>query len=428
VIEERQNGTGTSNVSYQYVWGLGGSDQLVLRDTYSSGTRTARYYAQWDANDNFTSLISTAGAVVERYLYDPYGSVTYTDASYNTRSSSSYAWRYLNETARLDTITGWYGMRSRDYIPSEGRWAERDPLSYGAGDMNLYRFVANRPTSLSDPSGLDWQWYDYINPFSYLRVAGQAISDKIFNDAQVLSQIPETGNAIDLKANQRSKYMKMQEDIYYDRDNPPDKERPFQNDYNNYMPTDVGQTAQRAAQLPLDVAATVPGGVPKPPSGRTMSVSPSAVGGSRAVREAEKSAKETVAEAAPVTRGGRIRNQHLAGNTHPITGVPFDSNGFPVFDSAFDATIPQSLRGPSVTDASQFRNATQQLNKKLQQNPALRQNYTQAQLDAIAQGAERVPGYIWHHNQDGVTLQLVEAETHSLTGHSGGRQMTGGRP
>jgi hypothetical protein len=29
-----------------------------------------------------------------------------------------------------------------------------DPLRYAAGDTNLYRYVSNRPATLSDPSGL----------------------------------------------------------------------------------------------------------------------------------------------------------------------------------------------------------------------------------------------------------------------------------
>ena len=32
---------------------------------------------------------------------------------------------------------------------------------------------------------------------------------------------------------------------------------------------------------------------------------------------------------------GLVRNGHLAGNKHPITGVPFDSNGFPDFPTIF---------------------------------------------------------------------------------------------
>lgn len=141
-----------------------------------------------------------------------------------------------------------------------------------------------------------------------------------------------------------------------------------------------------------------------------------------------RSADDLADAARVLTPTRRIRNQHLAGQRHPRTNVPFDNQGFPIFDSAHDVTLPSSLRGPSVSDTAQFRNATQQLHEAIQQNPALRQNFTQAQLDAIAEGAERIPGYTWHHHQDGVRLQLVDAETHRLTGHSGGRQMTGGRP
>jgi RHS repeat-associated protein len=161
-IEERQNGTGSTNVSQQYVWGLGGVDSLVLRDSYSGGVRTQRLYAQQDANGNVTALINTSGAVQERYLYDPYGSVTVTDANYVQRSGnqSSFGWQYLFQGGRLDGVTGWYAFRNRDLIPSEGRWSQRDPLGLGAGDPNIYRFVGNDPTGLNDPSGLDW--YDWI--------------------------------------------------------------------------------------------------------------------------------------------------------------------------------------------------------------------------------------------------------------------------
>jgi RHS repeat-associated protein len=156
VIEERQNGTGTSNVIYQYVWGAGYVDELVLRDTYSGGVKTQRLYAQWNADYSVTALVNTSGQVQERYLYDPYGSVTVTDANWNPRTGnqSAFGWRYLFQGGRLDTTTGWYEFRNRDLIPSEGRWAERDPLEFGGGDLNLYRDLGSNPLDMTDPSGL----------------------------------------------------------------------------------------------------------------------------------------------------------------------------------------------------------------------------------------------------------------------------------
>jgi uncharacterized protein RhaS with RHS repeats len=41
------------------------------------------------------------------------------------------------------------------YDPGTGRWLSQDPLGFEAGDVNLYRYVKNRPTNASDPSGLD---------------------------------------------------------------------------------------------------------------------------------------------------------------------------------------------------------------------------------------------------------------------------------
>ena len=176
VIEERQNGTAVSNLTYQYVWGLGGVNQLVLRDGFSSGAFSQRLYAHWDTLGNITSLISSAGVVQERYLYDPYGSVTVSDASYVARpaNASSYAWRYLFQGNRIDTTTGWYAVRNRDYIPAEGRWAERDPLSYAAGDMNLYRFVGNGPTYAVDISGLQSNGNDHPTNVGVLQAGSAA--------------------------------------------------------------------------------------------------------------------------------------------------------------------------------------------------------------------------------------------------------------
>jgi RHS repeat-associated protein len=118
--------------------------------------KTQRLYAQWNADASVTALVNTSGQVQERYLYDPYGSVTVTDASWNPRSGnqSSFGWRYLFQGGRLDTTTGWYDFRNRDLIPSEGRWAQRDPLGFGAGDLNLYRDTFNSPETYTDPAGL----------------------------------------------------------------------------------------------------------------------------------------------------------------------------------------------------------------------------------------------------------------------------------
>jgi hypothetical protein len=72
-------------------------------------------------------------------------------------------------------------MRNRDYSASLGRFVQRDPIGFAAGDNNLYRFVGNGPTTKVDPLGLeaniinpftwdhgspDGSWWNFLNPFS----------------------------------------------------------------------------------------------------------------------------------------------------------------------------------------------------------------------------------------------------------------------
>jgi RHS repeat-associated protein len=91
---------------------------------------------------------------VERYVYDPFGAATVLDASWGARGVSLFAWRYLFQGLRYDPTSGLYYARNRDYSPTLGRWLQTDPLGLAAGDSNVYRFVGNSPTYLSDPTGL----------------------------------------------------------------------------------------------------------------------------------------------------------------------------------------------------------------------------------------------------------------------------------
>jgi len=45
-------------------------------------------------------------------------------------------------------------VRARHLDTSRGRWISRDPIGFGGGDNNLYRYAENAPNDLMDPSGL----------------------------------------------------------------------------------------------------------------------------------------------------------------------------------------------------------------------------------------------------------------------------------
>jgi hypothetical protein len=94
------------------------------------------------------------------------------------------------------------------------------------------------------------------------------------------------------------------------------------------------------------------------------------------------------------------RNAHLAGDVHPKTGVPFDSQGYPDFRAAgvVDAEVQIS---PTGSRAGDFKAANQ------------------------AAGFQKTPaGFTWHHHQNGTTMQLVPRDIHAETGHTGGFERT----
>ncbi|MFL5244587.1 MAG: RHS repeat-associated core domain-containing protein [Gemmataceae bacterium] len=171
VLEERLNGASTADM--QYVWNPLETNSLVLRDrsTAHNGTLDERLWVQQDANGDVTALINSSGSVVERYAYDPYGLVTYLNASWGSISSSGYAANYLYQGERLDPATGLLHMERRDYSPTLQRFVGVDPSGYGAGDSSLYRFVGNSPADSQDPTG-QYQATRLDNGATVLRAQG----------------------------------------------------------------------------------------------------------------------------------------------------------------------------------------------------------------------------------------------------------------
>jgi len=98
---------------------------------------------------------STAGAVVERYAYDPYGRTTVYDGSFaNAAAVSAYGNPFLHQGLPLDAESGQFHNRFRQYDPRLGRFAQRDPLKYVDGP-SMYQYVGDNPLYWVDPLGLE---------------------------------------------------------------------------------------------------------------------------------------------------------------------------------------------------------------------------------------------------------------------------------
>ena len=146
-------------VQSQNVWSPVYVNALVLRDrdTDANGSLDERLYFASDANFDVTSVISTAGAVLEHVVYTSYGTANFTDAAWNAGSDSK-ALRTLWQGGHWNAWINSYDFQRRFYSPSLMRWTTAEPSGahpYVDG-MNLYPMEGNGPISRHDPSGLTW--------------------------------------------------------------------------------------------------------------------------------------------------------------------------------------------------------------------------------------------------------------------------------
>ncbi len=102
----------------------------------------------------------------------------------------------------------------------------------------------------------------------------------------------------------------------------------------------------------------------------------------------------------------KTRNGHLANKTHPVTGIPFDANGYPDFSSKLYRTGRNDVNIGGGT-GNRLRD--------------------EALANAAAGYSSTPRGYTWHHHQDVGRMQLVEQTPHRKTGHTGGFSIWSGR-
>ncbi|MDP3089954.1 MAG: RHS repeat-associated core domain-containing protein [Nitrospira sp.] len=117
---------------------------LNIDEPFIRQTSAGNEHYHTDALGSSLALSDASGAAVMSYGYEPFGKTTSTGSSSNA----------LQYTGRENDGAGLYFYRARYYSQTRGRFIAEDPLEFSAGDINLYRYVANNPINHSDPSGL----------------------------------------------------------------------------------------------------------------------------------------------------------------------------------------------------------------------------------------------------------------------------------
>ncbi|AUX43625.1 toxin [Sorangium cellulosum] len=89
------------------------------------------------------------GLAITYEEYHPYGTTAYWSARSGVEVSAK---RYRYTGKERDEETGLYYHGARYYAPWLGRWTSADPAGFVDG-LNLFVYVRNRPTALTDPNG-----------------------------------------------------------------------------------------------------------------------------------------------------------------------------------------------------------------------------------------------------------------------------------
>jgi RHS repeat-associated protein len=93
---------------------------------------------------------------LEWYRYDLQGTPTFYDANNSIKpGGTTFNVRHLFTGQQWYSELGLYDLRNRFYSPDLGRFLQSDPIGFGGGDSNFYRYCGNNPANSADPSGLD---------------------------------------------------------------------------------------------------------------------------------------------------------------------------------------------------------------------------------------------------------------------------------
>jgi RHS repeat-associated protein len=119
-----------------------------------------RSYYDFDAGGNVAALVDASGAVLNRYVYAPFGELLHSSGS--TLNLFTFGGQF---GVMSGPTAGMFYMKNRWYDAGMSRFTQPDALLLSGGDANAYRYAGNSPIDKADPSGLCTFYISQINYF-----------------------------------------------------------------------------------------------------------------------------------------------------------------------------------------------------------------------------------------------------------------------
>ncbi len=113
---------------------------LAIDEVWSARQGNTLEVLARDRLNSVISIIGPAGAALDNLQYDEFGSAS-------KHISFGFTGREHDENELIH-------FRARYYDPTLGSFLSEDPIGFGGGDTNLYRYVHNSTPNLTDPLGL----------------------------------------------------------------------------------------------------------------------------------------------------------------------------------------------------------------------------------------------------------------------------------
>ncbi|MES2995956.1 MAG: RHS repeat-associated core domain-containing protein [Verrucomicrobiota bacterium] len=157
VYERHQLPSGLTVLERKYLWGpdiagggAGGAGGLLLiRET--RGETTTEMIPLYDGSGHVVALTNLDKTLLASYAYGPFGEKIHATGPL----AQSNPWRYA--TKYLDEETGLYYFGKRHFDPTTGQWLSREPLGESES-LNLYSYCHNDPLNHVDVLGLAPKW------------------------------------------------------------------------------------------------------------------------------------------------------------------------------------------------------------------------------------------------------------------------------